>query len=139
MILLDTDVVSALRRADRTHPNVVRWAEAIPADEQYISAVTILEIEVGVLRAERRDSAQGAILRRWLEEVVLRRFADHVLPFDLAAARRCAGLHVPDPRPIRDAMIAATALIRNMVVATRNVADFAPTGVRTINPWDAAP
>jgi len=139
MIVLDTDVVSALRRPDRAHPNLVRWAQVTPADEQFISTVTILEIETGVFRTERRNAMQGAILRKWLEEVVLSRFGDRILPFDLAAARRCARLHVPDRRPDRDAMIAATALARNMTVATRNVADFAPTGVDLVNPWEAAP
>jgi hypothetical protein len=138
MIVLDTDVVSALRRSDRAHPNLVRWAEQSPADDQYISAVTVLEIETGVLRSERSDAAQGAILRKWLEEVVLHRFADRILPFDLAAARRCAALPVPNTRPYRDAMIAATALSRNMQVATRNVADFASTGVGIVNPWEAS-
>jgi len=135
MILIDTDVVSALRRADRAHPNLVNWAQSVPSDEQYISTVTILEIETGVLRAERRDHEQGAILRTWLESVVLRRFAERILPFDLASARRCAVLHVPDRRPDRDAMIAATALAWNFPVATRNVAGFAPMGVRVVNPW----
>lgn len=138
MIVLDTDVVSALRRPDRASPSLVRWAQTVDAEDLYISTVTVLEIETGVLRTERRDAAQGKILRAWLEDVVLQRFSDRILPFDLAAARRCASLHVPDKRPDRDAMIAATALSLGMQVATRNVADFAPTGVAIVNPWDAA-
>ena len=138
MILLDTDVVSALRRQDRTHPNVVRWAVRQSAQEQFISAVTVLEIERGALQVARRDPAQGRILIDWLQNVVLVRFGGRVLPFDLEAARRCAPLHVPDPKPERDAMIAATALSRGLTVATRNVADFASTGVALVNPWEAA-
>jgi predicted nucleic acid-binding protein len=98
----------------------------------------IQELEIGVLLAERRDRAQGALLRSWLDDHVLPVFADRILPVDTAVARRSASLHVPDPRPIRDGLIAATALVHGMVVATRNVADFEPTGVWTLDPWSAA-
>ena len=136
MILLDTDVVSGLRRPDRAHPNLLRWASRTAAQNHYISAITVREIETGVLLVERRDPAQGEVLRTWLQQAVLVRFDARILPFDLAAARVCAQLHVPDRRPERDAMIAATALVHGMPVATRNTADFAPTGVPLINPWE---
>jgi len=84
---------------------------------------------------ERRDPAQGAILRSWLDDHVLPAFADRVLPVDVVVAQRCASLHVPDPRSDRDALIAATAMVHGMTVVTRNVADFEPTGVRILNPW----
>jgi predicted nucleic acid-binding protein len=138
MILLDTDVVSALRRPDRADMNLVRWASRTPVSELYLSVVTILELEVGVLQLERRDVAQGSVLRTWLEKQILARFDGRILAFDLQAARRCARFHVPDKRPDRDAMIAATAAAHGMVVATRNVGDFAPTGVELINPWVAS-
>ncbi len=86
---------------------------------------------------ERRDIIQGAILRRWFEQEVLARLAPRILPVDIAIARRCAALHVPDPRPERDALIAATALVHGLTVVTRNTADFEPMGVKLFNPWVA--
>jgi predicted nucleic acid-binding protein len=94
-----------------------------------------MELEQGVLMIERRDPAQGRVLRTWLESQVMPAFDDRVLPIDAAVARRCASLHVPRTRGERDALIAATALVHGMAVVTRNVADFEPTGVAVINPW----
>ena len=90
-----------------------------------------------MLQIDRRDPIQGQILRVWIEGKIIHRFAGRVLAIDLKIARRCAALHVPDPRSERDAYIAATALVHNMTVVTRNTADFAPTGVPTLNPWEA--
>ena len=137
MFLLDTNVVSELRKAKsgKADPNVVAWANTIPVPEMFLSSITVLELEAGVLLAERRDPAQGSILRVWLETRVLPTFADRVLPVDTAVALRCAKLHVPDPRPERDALIAATALVHGMCVVTRNVEDFQATGVGILNPW----
>ena len=97
--------------------------------------MTVFEIELGASRVARRDQAQGAMLRAWIDDTVLMRFADRILPVDAAVAMRAAHLHVPDPRPERDALIAATALVHGMTVITRNVADFTPTGVAVLNPW----
>ncbi|MEH0198631.1 type II toxin-antitoxin system VapC family toxin [Caulobacter sp. CCNWLY153] len=137
MFILDTNVVSELRKArhGRADPNVVAWAERVDAAALYISAITVLELEAGVLRMERRDPQQGAALRTWLDQQVLAEFKDRVLPIDTAIAKRCASLHVPDPRAERDALIAATALVHGMTVVTRNTADFASTGVALLNPW----
>jgi len=137
MFLLDTNVVSELRKAKsgKADPNVVAWANTIPVPEMFLSSITVLELEAGVLLAERRDPAQGSILRVWLETRVLPTFADRVLPVDTAVALRCAKLHVPDPRPERDALIAATALVHGMCMVTRNVEDFQATGVGILNPW----
>lgn len=139
MFLLDTNVVSELRKAKagRADKNVVAWAANASASTMFVSAITIQELEIGVLLAERRDAAQGAVLRRWFEEQVLPAFSGRILPVDTAVARRSAALHVPDPRPVRDSLIAATALVHGMPVATRNVADFAPTGVAVVDPWHA--
>jgi predicted nucleic acid-binding protein len=104
----------------------------------YLSVITIQELEIGVLLAERRDPAQGAIFRAWLNSHVLPAFAGRVLPIDVAVAQRSARLHVPDPCPVRDGLIAATALVHGMIVVTRNVADFEPTGARILNPWSAS-
>jgi hypothetical protein len=95
----------------------------------------VLELELGVLMLERRDAVQGRTLRIWLDDHVLRQFEGRILAVDTTVALQSARLHVPDPRSHRDAMIAATALVHGMTVATRNVSDFAPTGVQTFNPW----
>jgi predicted nucleic acid-binding protein len=138
MFILDTNVVSELRKVSsgKADPRVARWADSVDAAELYLSAITILELEVGVLQVERRDAAQGAILRRWLDSRVMAEFADRVLPIDTAVAQRCARLHVPDPGAERNALIAATALVHGMTVVTRNVADFEPTGVPLLSPWE---
>jgi predicted nucleic acid-binding protein len=134
--LLDTNVVSELRkRPGVVDPGVLTWAEERPVHELFISVVTVMEIELGILRVERRDPGRGAVLRRWFEGGVLVGFTGRVLPVELGVARRAARLHVPDPRPERDAYIAATALEHGLTVATRNVADFEPTGVALVNPW----
>jgi predicted nucleic acid-binding protein len=137
MFLLDTNVVSELRKAGtgRAHPGVVDWAESVDAGALFLSVVTVLEIERGVLMAERRDAVQGAVLRSWLERQVLPAFDGRILPVDMTVARRCAGLHVPDPKSDRDALIAATALVHGLTVATRNTADFAATGVALVDPF----
>lgn len=136
MYLLDTNVVSELRRADRANPKVRVWADTIPAGAVFLSAISVLEIDLGVLLLERKDPAQGRVLRTWLEQQVLSQFDGRILSVDVVVARQCARLHVPNPRSSRDALIAATALVHGMTVVTRNLADFAPTGVATLNPWD---
>lgn len=138
MFVLDTKVVSELRkvRLGRADTNVCAWADSIDASELFVSAITILELELGVLSIERKDAQQGSMLRTWLEQHVLPEFSDRTLPIDAAVARRCAQLHVPDKRGERDALIAATALTHGMTIVTRNVDDFKPTGVQIINPWE---
>ncbi len=137
MYLLDTNVVAELRKAKsrKMDQKVLAWAQSVPAARLFLSVITVLELELGALLVERRDPKQGAVLRSWLNAHVLPAFRDRVLPVDTAVVRCCARLHVPDPRPDRDALIAATALVHGMTVATRNVDDFAPTGVETVNPW----
>lgn len=137
MILVDTNVVSELRkaRAGRADPNVVAWSGSVRPGDLYLSVVTLQEIETGVRLRERADPLQGAVLRRWLEGKVLRGFAGRILPVTIPIARRCAALHVPDPRPVRDSLIAATALVHGLTIVTRNERDFAPMGVPIINPW----
>jgi predicted nucleic acid-binding protein len=135
MFLLDTNVLSELRRRDRTDVRVAAWADSVAATELFLSAITILEIEAGALLLARRDRAQGAILRTWIDARVLPAFEGRILPVDTAVAQRCARLHVPDPRAERDALIAATALVHRLQVVTRNVADFEPMGVELLDPW----
>ncbi len=141
MYVLDTNVVSELRkiRAGKAAPNVAAWAEGVDATDLFVSAITIMELELGVLLIERKDATQGAMLRAWLEQHVLPEFSGRTLPVDTAVAQRCARLHVPDKCSERDALIAATALVHGMTVVTRNVADFQSTGVTILNPWKSNP
>jgi len=138
MYLLDTNVVSELRkvRLGKADRHVANWADSIDAADLYLSAITIQELEIGVLLAERRDPSQGAIFRAWMNDHVMPAFTGRILVVDTAVALRSARLHVPDPRPVRDGLIAATALVHGMTVVTRNVDDFEPTGVPTLNPWN---
>lgn len=137
MYLLDTNVVSEMRkiRLGRADPNVAAWADSVDASDLYLSVISIHELELGVLLAERRDAAQGAILRKWLTEHVLPAFAGRILDVDTVVAQRSAALHVPDPRPFRDCLIAATALVHGMTVVTRNVTDFQASSAMVLNPW----
>lgn len=136
MYLLDTNVVSELRkRPGVAAERVLEWAAKRDVRELHISVVTVLEIEVGVARLERRDAAQGARLRAWFDEGVLAGFAGRVLPVTLDVARRAAAIHGTSPRPVRDAWIAATAAVEGLTVVTRNVSDFEDTGARVVNPW----
>lgn len=135
--LLDTNVVSELRKAKagKADPHVVAWAAEVPSSSLFLSAITVLELETGVLQVERRDPVQGTILRTWMDRHVLPAFSGRVLPVDTDVALRCASLHVPDPRSERDSLIAATALVHGMTVVTRNVVDFVRTNVVILNPW----
>ena len=139
MFILDTNVVSELRkvRLGKADANVVAWAENANAADLFVSAITILELELGVLSVERKDATQGAMLRAWLEQQVLPEFDGRILSIDTIVAQNCARLHVPNKRSERDALIAATALVHGMTVVTRNVADFSPTGVTVLNPWES--
>ncbi len=138
MYLLDTNVVSELRKVHtgKASPQVVAWANSVTPASLFLSAISVLELETGILLVERRDTKQGKALRDWLENQVLPAFDGRILVVDTAVARQCARLHVPDPRSDRDALIAATALVHGMTVVTRNVDDFKATGVALLNPWD---
>jgi len=140
MFVLDTNVVSELRKArqGKADANVVAWSQSVDAAELFVSAITIMELELGVLAIERKDASQGALLRAWLDQHVLPEFVDRTLPVDTAVAQRCARLHVPDKRGERDALIAATALVHGMTLVTRNITDFQPTGVELLNPWEVS-
>jgi len=137
MFILDTNVISELRKAKsgKADSKVMAWAAAINADVLFLSAITILELEMGVLQVERKDPLQGNLLRSWLDNQVLTAFDGKILVVDEAVAQRCARLHVPDRSSERDALIAATALVHGMTIVTRNVSDFETSGVDLINPW----
>ncbi len=138
MYLLDTNVISELRKikpgkADR---NVAAWSASVAAEMLFVSTISLHEIEHGILLKERSDPTQGAILRAWFDNHVLPAFAGRVLDVDTAVALRSARLHVPDPRPTRDAFIAGTALQHGMTIVSRNTADFEPMGTTILNPWE---
>ena len=138
MYLLDTNVLSELRkvRTGQAAPAVAAWAKTTIAETLFLSSITILEHEIGLLLIERRDPVQGALLRYWLHQQILPTFANRILPVDTSVALRCATLHVPDPAGERDALIAAIALVHGLIVVTRNVADFQDTGAQLLNPWE---
>lgn len=138
MFLADTNVLSELRKASagRADPGVVAWVEQTEPESVFVSPISLMELEIGILRAERRDAAQARVLRSWMTNQVMPEFRSRILAFDVAVGLRCAGLHVPDRRPDRDAMIAATALVHGLTVVTRNTRDFQATGVPLLNPWE---
>ncbi len=139
MFILDTNVISELRKASQGNADshVVSWAQAQDASDLYLSVVTIQELEIGVLLIERKNPSQGAYLRHWLNEQVFPAFVGKILPIDQKVALKSAALHVPNPKPIRDGLIAATALVHGMTVVTRNVGDFESTGVKIVDPWNS--
>ena len=138
MYLLDTSVVSELRkvRSGKANAGVAEWASVVAAARMFISVMTVHELEYGVLLAERSDPRKGEVLRTWLDRSVVAAFSGRVVPVFDAIARRAASLHVPDPAPLRDAFIGATALTLQMTVVTRNVRDFERfPGLQILNPW----
>lgn len=136
MFLLDTNVLSALRRPEKADPLLLKFAEESTGADAFVSAVSIMEIEYGALLLARRDRRQSEMLMEWLERTLLPRYSDQILDVTLTIARRCASLHVPDPQPYRDAFIAATALVHDLTLVTRNTKDFKATGVKLLNPWE---
>lgn len=134
--LLDTNVISELRKPERrAHPGVRSWIAARTPSDLSLSVITILEIDLGIARLERRDQGQARRLQTWLDEHVLGAFSSRILPVDVPVARRAARLHVPDPRPERDALIAATAAVHGLTLVTRTIADFELLDVALIDPW----
>ncbi|MBB2692964.1 UNVERIFIED_ORG: hypothetical protein GGE63_005134 [Rhizobium esperanzae] len=130
--------MSELRKvaSGRADPNVVVWNETVDPAETFISSVVLHELEIGVRLVEHNDVAAGKVLRNWLENIVLTAFSGRILPLDEGAAVQAARWHVPNPKPINDAYIAATAFTRRMTLVTRNIKDFEGMGVALVNPWD---
>jgi len=137
MYLLDTNALSELRkrRSGKMSPAVEAWAGSVDQADMYLSVITIMEIELGIALLERRDARQAGVLRLWLHDKVMPAFAGRILPVDTTIALRCARLHVPDTKSERDAWIAATGLVHDLTIVTRNVVDFAGTEVTLLDPW----
>ena len=135
--LLDTNVISELRKAGdgKADLNVTTWIGAQDSRDLYISAITILELERGILSIQRRDIEQGSRLRAWMDSRVRPGVGERIISIDDAVATRCAHLHIPDRRNEADALIAATAIVHGLVVVTRNIQDFQGTGVVLVDPW----
>ncbi len=135
MFILDTNVISELRQGKPQQSQAVRhWAAGQASHQLFLSAITLLELELGIQALERKSPPQGSALRQWLQGVRAA-FAGRILPFAENTAPVCAALHIPNPQSDRDAMIAATALEHKLTVVTRNVSDFEATGVMLVNPW----
>ena len=137
MYLLDTNALSELRkrRSGKISAAVEAWAGSVDQADMFLSVITIMEIELGIALLERRDTRQAGVLRLWLHDKVMPAFARRILPVDTTIALRCAGLHVPDTKSERDAWIAATGLVHDLTIVTRNVVDFAGTDVTLLDPW----
>ena len=137
MYLLDTNVVSELRKvkSGKADKNVQAWSLEVDPQLLFISSIVVHEIELGVLLAERSDKAKGLVLRKWMNEHVLPTFEGRILSVDKQVVLVSAKYHVPNPKPYRDTLIAATAVSHGMIVVTRNTDDFQLDGVKLINPW----
>ena len=137
MYLLDTNVVSELRKraSGRANAGVLRWAESVLPELLYLSVISTLELEMGILQMERRDQRQGEALSNWYRTAVLPAFDGRIMHVDIQVAGECARFQVPDPRPFRDSIIAATASVHQFVLVTRNVRDFRDMGIEMLDPW----
>lgn len=132
--LLDTNVISEIRKGARAHPQVVRWVEATPAEKLFTSVIVLAEIRRGIELKRRHDRMQAALLDDWYEGMRTK-LGDRVLPVSEPVAETWARLGIPDPMPLFDGLLAATALVHGMTLVTRNVADVARSGVPTLDPF----
>jgi predicted nucleic acid-binding protein len=136
MYVLDTNVISELRKLKRVDRAVLRWLESVPIEAQYLSAISIFEVELGIIKAERTNNEEAIAYKTWLNRKVLPSFAGRILPLNEKIAVVFARMMAPKTRPYRDAIIAATAQHHGYAVVTRNVRDFVELPVRVINPWE---
>ena len=135
--LLDTNIISEIRKRDRAHPNVIRWVARTPADEIGTSVLVLGEIRRGIELKRRSDPEQAKSLDRWFSQMRTR-LGDRVLPIDEPVAEVWALLGIPDPLPLIDGLLAATAKLHGLTLVTRNVADITVTGVSLLDPFSVA-
>jgi predicted nucleic acid-binding protein len=135
LFLLDTNVVSELRKASRCDPRVAAWQASQSAAACFLSAVTVMEIRLGIELARRNDARKALVLEEWLEQRVKKVFDGRILPVDTAIAEKCALLRAERPRAFRDGLILATAVAHGLTVVTRNTKDFAGAAVPVVDPW----
>ena len=134
--LLDTNVVSELRRAKKCDPSVAAWQKSQLVESCYLSVISLMEIRLGIELARRRDAVGAKALARWYEGQVKTGFAGRILGVDGSVAEECAALHATRTRPFRDALILATARVHRLTVVTRNEVDFVDAGTPLLNPWN---
>ena len=139
MFLLDTNTISELRKIalGRAHANVAAWERVHLPSELFVSVITLLEIEVGILRLAQKDRGRSETLKQWRDAHVLPFFEGRIFEVTQDISARCAALHVPKSRPAHDALIAATAIVHGLTVVTRNTVDFGAMGVKMLNPWES--
>jgi Predicted nucleic acid-binding protein, contains PIN domain len=135
MYLIDTHAITEMRRRERVDGKFAEWAASVAPADLYISTISVLELEMGLMTLEHRSPSRASPLRVWLDTKVLPAFEGRILPIDIRVARRAAALHVPQRRPERSALIAATAIVHGLSVVTRNASEFEPLGVAVLNPW----
>lgn len=134
--ILDTNAISEYRKLNnnKAHPNFIQWQRNINLNDLYLTTITIMELNIGVLRLAKKDKPQS----KQLHHKIIPAFRGRILEFDIHSALICSELQVPDPRSERDAMIAAIAIANNHQVVTRNIKDFALMNIndKLINPFD---
>jgi predicted nucleic acid-binding protein len=132
--LVDTNVISELRKGNRCDAFVARWWSTVIAGEIFLSVLTIGEIRKGIENIRRRDAPSAVAIEKWLFGL-LREHSAHILPVDLEVAEEWGRLNAPDPLPVIDSLLAATARVHGLTLVTRNVPDIERTGVASLNPW----
>lgn len=134
---MDTNVISEFRKINsgKANQNVIRYFSEVSPDDIYMSVITFYEFEKGIKQIELRDKVQGAVLRDWMQNHVIKYWGANILPIGRDVATVCADLHVPDPKSLSDSFIAATAMVHNLTLVTRNVKDFESIDVSIVNPW----
>jgi predicted nucleic acid-binding protein len=135
--LLDTNIVSELRKRD-PDPHVVAWYEQSRPAEIFLSALTIGEIRLGIERLRIKDAAQADRLEQWLHGLHTL-YADHIIDVDTETAEEWGRINVPDPLPLIDGLLAASAKVRGWTLVTRNISDVASSGVLLLNPFEPPP
>lgn len=140
MYLLDTNIISEMRKVKqgKADESFIEWLSQADSSQFYISVITLMELERGVLAMERKDPTQGALLRQWLDSLITQMFASRVLNINHQTAVLCARLHVPNKHPENDSWIAASAKEHHLTLVTRNTKDFEHTNIPLFNPFQAA-